>query len=102
MALDEDFEAADLLVNTIGGQSGARFLSLTYDANREPAVRPGFRRADADGGIPVWPLSRWLDRRRAPRRDDPRRRGSRSERRADGGAGRGGLQRHATEERLAA
>lgn len=31
-ALDQDFETADLLVNTIGGQSGSRFLSLTYDA----------------------------------------------------------------------
>lgn len=31
-ALDQDFETADLLVNTIGEQSGSRFLSLTYDA----------------------------------------------------------------------
>lgn len=31
-ALDQDFETADLLVNTIGSQSGSRFLSLDYDA----------------------------------------------------------------------
>jgi hypothetical protein len=31
-ALDETFETADLLINTIGNHTGTRFISLTYDA----------------------------------------------------------------------
>jgi len=31
-ALDQDFETADLLINTVGSQSGSRLLSLDYDA----------------------------------------------------------------------